>query len=357
MTLCAILSAVIASNEAREFINGLHFNSALRNTPYGLRPPSLVAFYDASTAGEVFLDNGWNFPNQGGLRGAKKYIKDRSQLLIGLYDVQHHKNRTSFEWVEDRMDLPKRFGITELPALVLVPPEYIAPENITVKPIIWDGKGDWRAWFKDQVEPMTKPTLNYFNARDLITRDSCEHGEWTRCMNFPKQLPRYTEEGYMKIPMPDEIYKRMMAFYHRNTKTRFKENWPKEACQINFHESAMTMVYLDNEPYERDSIGKLVAPILANWTNTHDLELTSFYGIREYHRGNELHMHIDRIESHAISAILNLEQDKLDEDWELEVIDLQGKWQKIPMVSEEVSEREEGGLRPRGLGFLKAFGN
>lgn len=42
-------------------------------------------------------------------------------------------------------------------------------------------------------------------------------------MNFPKQLKRYTEEGYMKIEMPDEIYKRMMVSH---TVPKFYGNVP-----------------------------------------------------------------------------------------------------------------------------------
>lgn len=72
-------------------------------------------------------------------------------------------------------------------------------------------------------------------------------------------------------------------------------------------------------------------------------------------------MHIDRIESHAISAILNIEQDKMDENWELEVIDLHGKWQKIPMKAKEMILYESSTVihgRPstlKGDMFINAF--
>jgi hypothetical protein len=243
-----------------------------------------------------------------------------------LYRVDRQRNDTGYEWVEETMDLPKRFGIDpmKLPVLALVPPEYLYPENKTVEPVLWDGNGEWQEWFLTEVKKMRPPaSSSKFNDGAIIRRDGCEHGESIRCNRFPQQLPRYTKEGYMKIPMPDEIYDRMKAFYKRQEHTRFTEKWPLDACQTNFHEKPMSMVYLDNEAYERDRIGKMVAPLLAKWTGTHDLELTSFYGIREYHRGNELHMHIDRIESHAISAILNIAQEGMEEDWLLEVIDQQ----------------------------------
>lgn len=181
LVLFSALSAVAAKNNPIQYINGLHFDTALRNTPYGHRPPSLVAFYDTESAEQVFAKTQWNFPKIGkGLRGAKSFLDDRTKLAIGFYDVQHHRNLTTFDWIEDKMDLPKRFGITKFPALVLLPPAYVAPENITVKPIVWDSKGDWRDWFSENVKGMPKPSLSYFSGSQLGTRDSCELGEWTR---------------------------------------------------------------------------------------------------------------------------------------------------------------------------------
>jgi hypothetical protein len=259
------------------------------------------------------------------------------------------------------MDLPKRFGIKKLPALALVPPEYLYPEN-SIEAVVWDGEGEWRDWFNTEIKKMTVPVKSKkWSDGAIIRRDSCEHGEATRCNKFPNQLPRYTEDGYRKITMPDEIYDRLMGFYGRQEKTRFTEKWPMDACQTNFHEKPMTMVYLDNEARERDAIGRLVEPLLAKWTGTHDLELTSFYGIREYHRGNELHMHIDRIESHAISAILNIAQEGMDEDWLLEVIDQHGVWKTVPMKAKEMILYESSTVihgRPKtlkGAKFVNAF--
>jgi hypothetical protein len=58
-------------------------------------------------------------------------------------------------------------------------------------------------------------------------------------------------------------------------------------------------------------------------------------GIRQYYRGSILKKHVDRIETHIISCILNVAQD-VDSDWELEVLDHKGKLrrvaQKVPLL-------------------------
>ena len=50
------------------------------------------------------------------------------------------------------------------------------------------------------------------------------------------------------------------------------------------------------------------------------LEPTYVYGIREYHNGAVLKMHRDRIDTHIISAIINVEQET-DVDWPLVIED------------------------------------
>ena len=51
-----------------------------------------------------------------------------------------------------------------------------------------------------------------------------------------------------------------------------------------------------------------------------DLEMTAFYGVREYYGGNVLQNHVDRLDTHVISAIIQIDKDLgEEEDWLLEV--------------------------------------
>ena len=55
---------------------------------------------------------------------------------------------------------------------------------------------------------------------------------------------------------------------------------------------------------------------------------TSIYGIRRYTRGAWLLSHLDHLQSHVISAILNIKQD-VEEDWPLQILDHQGQQHEI----------------------------
>ena len=44
-----------------------------------------------------------------------------------------------------------------------------------------------------------------------------------------------------------------------------------------------------------------------------------------YYEGAELIDHVDRHETHAVSAIINVEQNGMNSNWELEIYDVNGK--------------------------------
>ena len=86
------------------------------------------------------------------------------------------------------------------------------------------------------------------------------------------------------------------------------------------------MISLDHVWKERDRIAnELVKPILLDWSKEKELELTAFYGIREYERGAVLRNHVDRVDTHVYSAILQIGQTGIDDPWPLEVIGFDGK--------------------------------
>jgi len=90
----------------------------------------------------------------------------------------------------------------------------------------------------------------------------------------------------------------------------------------------------------RKLIEDTMKPILADWARlpASDLKLTAIYGIRMYHNGSVLYDHVDREETHVLSAILELEKIPLDpeqealgkEDWPLHILSHAGKQFKLP---------------------------
>merc|ERR1712113_659029 len=103
--------------------------------------------------------------------------------------------------------------------------------------------------------------------------------------------------------------------------------------------------------------------LVARWSGFEDeaLELTSFYGIREYHEGAYLRNHIDRSSTHVLSVILQVEQLGMNATWPVEVITFNGKRRRIDMKAGQMLFYESAKLthgRPealKGALFVNAF--
>ena len=63
--------------------------------------------------------------------------------------------------------------------------------------------------------------------------------------------------------------------------------------------------------------------IMEDWANVKLNKNCITYGIRRYTRGAVLLQHVDKVPSHIISAILQIDQ-KVDEDWPLTLVDHKG---------------------------------
>jgi len=174
--------------------------------------------------------------------------------------------------------------------------------------------------------------------------------------------------GFTKIIMPKELHQRLINYYRKWYFKRQVEGWDDVGTQLNFFDIKTNLISLDHDAYERDSIANdLVKPILTKWAidsgapSNINLELTAFYGIREYSRGACLRNHVDRSETHIYSAILQIGQTNIDLDWPVEVIGFDGQRSQIYLQPGEMALYEGGALihgRPTPLNgtlFSNAF--
>ena len=72
-----------------------------------------------------------------------------------------------------------------------------------------------------------------------------------------------------------------------------------------------------------------------------ELEPTSVYGVRTYVRGSMLQNHTDRVETHIISSIINIDQ-KVDKPWPLKIYDNRGDWSDVFLEPGEILLYESG---------------
>ena len=135
-------------------------------------------------------------------------------------------------------------------------------------------------------------------------------------------VPNYTRDGIFKSQMPKDIFDKITKFYQEN-----KSHIQKEHVEGGFIYSANTSKgtpdysssLIDLSPNLRQEVHDTLKPLMESWCEQ-ELESTYVYGIREYHRDAILRPHRDRIATHIISAILNVDQ-HVDSDWPLIIED------------------------------------
>lgn len=336
-----------------DLFSGEHFDIALKDTPDEMRPPALIAFHGYKSCPGEF--NALHFQHV-----AETELPSRERLLIAKYDMDAVQKRLWYEWVPER-DLAKRFNVTKCPTLAFVPRkcngwtkwcERSREGDLAVMGCEdfveqcsgvehWDGTGNWVEWVKALIqregEPQISPILGSYAEQEAWhkARDECTVHEHTRMIYYPPVTPAFSEKGYLPMQTPPELQKFLSEFFHKYSKNgRMKlESWDSGLTQNSFHETPMFQVDLDLEYAKKTEMGdKYLRPLLEKWSGIKDLEVTSIYGIREYHENHWLANHLDRESTHVISATFSV--GKLpspnattpdEKAWPLEFVDWQGQ--------------------------------
>jgi hypothetical protein len=115
----------------------------------------------------------------------------------------------------------------------------------------------------------------------------------------PAQQHNYTELGFKKLRVPDEIWTDLRAFYDANKENEKIENWPRGNTYVNHWDAPSYMIGLEDRSLAlrgaagarpisgmnlKAKIWEGIRPMLEEWTG-HRLEPTSLYGIRVYKHG------------------------------------------------------------------------
>jgi hypothetical protein len=138
----------------------------------------------------------------------------------------------------------------------------------------------------------------------------------------PKYTPQYTPYGYEVATLPVRAWKALRGFWDQNRHKMTVEKQQHGDNHMNYWISPTYVLYL---PPEIETIlVEEIRPLLEKWIGNVPLEFTSFYGIRVYTNNSVLLNHVDRGVTHAISAIIQIDQ-KVTEDWLLEVWGNDGK--------------------------------
>ena len=132
-------------------------------------------------------------------------------------------------------------------------------------------------------------------------------------------VPNYTTEGIRKATLPPKLLKKIQKFYRANVKRAQEEHVPGDFIINAKKKNQKSSSLVDLSPKLRQQIHNTLKPLLEEWSGK-QLNPTYVYGIRNYHRGAVLKTHRDRLETHIISTIINVDQN-VDEDWPLVIDD------------------------------------
>ncbi len=130
-------------------------------------------------------------------------------------------------------------------------------------------------------------------------------------------IPNLTRTGFKKSHLAPGLFARLQAFYRQHRAAASPEQVEGQFIYTHDGQAASSLVEL-SEPLKAAIHGAL-APQLCEWSQQ-SLVPTYVYGIRDYHHGAILKPHRDRLQTHIVSAIINVAQDTL-EDWPLVIED------------------------------------
>jgi prolyl 4-hydroxylase len=140
--------------------------------------------------------------------------------------------------------------------------------------------------------------------------------EYKQYNNFPF----FTEKGYKVIKLPPDLRARLSKMWKENRKHRTHENIDKMTANYVKNPKNKTETYMVNldEGIKKETTDFILQE-LVKWTGIMNLKKTALYGVREYTDGAVLEKHVDRYDTHILSAIINIGQINMKEPWALSV--------------------------------------
>ncbi len=161
-------------------------------------------------------------------------------------------------------------------------------------------------------------------------RESCHVRRLGHNRDQTQWVHHFNALPFKKTKVPPALWAEVQRFFHEQRAREIQEGWPYGDCYTNAHEVPTSIVTLTDTMRQR--IFTAVKPVLEEWIGGDiPLEPTSSYGIRLYHRGAVLYKHLDRLETHAVSAIINVAQSGMDEPWPLQIHDHDGQEHTVLM--------------------------
>ncbi|HBP20512.1 MAG TPA: hypothetical protein DEA08_22310, partial [Planctomycetes bacterium] len=152
------------------------------------------------------------------------------------------------------------------------------------------------------------------------------------------------QRGFLRLPTPPALQAALQADLAAG------EPQPEEVPGFIGGPDARPSVLFPLSDARKAQVHQTLQELAEAWVGRY-LEPTYVYGIRRYHRGTSLTCHRDRLATHVVSAILNVDQE-VDEPWPLEIDDHLYRRHRLLLAPGQLLLYEGGRLlhgRPRPL--------
>ena len=167
----------------------------------------------------------------------------------------------------------------------------------------------------DQYPCSTKKSSNSIKRHGYL-----EHLEGLNSIQ-PLYVPKYTDMGFEKIKLSDEVFDKIKNTWNSEFEWPLSDEFKEIELDVihNINNKIKTKSYLIANHVLNSYLHDNLKHILEDWSGE-ELQLTSVYGVRVYPDGSMLKRHVDKYQTHIISAIINVDQ-KVNEPWPLQIYD------------------------------------
>ena len=155
-------------------------------------------------------------------------------------------------------------------------------------------------------------------------------------------IPAYTDTGFTKSTLPAALFTKIQTFYEANRDTVKEESVPGDFIVNTATSKTKASSLIDLSTELRAEIHDNLKAQMEDWCGK-TLLPTYVYGIRIYHHGAALKCHRDRLATHIIGAIINIDQD-VNEDWILVIDDHHHRRHEVTLAPGEMIFYESGKL-------------
>ena len=167
----------------------------------------------------------------------------------------------------------------------------------------------------DQYPCSTKKSSNSIKRHGYL-----EHLEGLNSIQ-PLYVPKYTDMGFEKIKLSDEVFDKIKNTWNSEFEWPLSDEFKEIELDVihNINNKIKTKSYLIANHVLNSYLHDNLKHILEDWSGE-ELQLTSVYGVRVYPDGSMLKRHVDKYQTHIISAIINVDQ-KVNAPWPLQIYD------------------------------------